>query len=171
MIYFTSDTHFHHAKVIDYCNRPFANVDEMNEALIKNWNDRVKRWDIVYHLGDFCFGNKQKIKEVLDRLNGNIFLIEGNHDRNLSTEIKQRFGWIKPYYELKHEGQHLVLCHYPFASWNGSHHGWIHLHGHSHGSTKNHGNFKRLDVGVDCHNFYPFELSDVIKMLENESDE
>ena len=54
MLYFSSDHHFFHANVIRYCNRPFGSVQEMNEALILNWNKTVTNDDIVYHLGDFC---------------------------------------------------------------------------------------------------------------------
>ena len=80
MIYFTSDTHFGHARIIELCARPFANVDEMNEALIQKWNAVVGPDDVVYHLGDFFMGPKETVL-LRKRLNGKIVLIKGNHDK------------------------------------------------------------------------------------------
>ena len=78
-IFFTSDTHFFHKNIIKYCNRPFGSVEEMNEALVANWNSVVGPDDHVYHLGDFCFGNVEKWNWCLEpgRLNGHIHLILG----------------------------------------------------------------------------------------------
>ncbi len=80
-IYVISDTHFNHKNIIDYCNRPFKDIDEMNNTIIYNWNRIVKKDDIVYHLGDFFLGSKFDLKDIVDRLNGAIYLIRGNHDR------------------------------------------------------------------------------------------
>ena len=63
-IYFIADTHFNHKNILEYCNRPFADVEEMNKILVNNWNDTVKHDDVVYMLGDFCMGNKQEIKNA-----------------------------------------------------------------------------------------------------------
>lgn len=79
-IFFTSDTHFYHENIIKYCNRPFSSVDEMNEKLIENWNSVVGKNDIVWHLGDFCFGQKDNISKIIPKLNGRINLVMGNHD-------------------------------------------------------------------------------------------
>ena len=80
-IFVTSDTHFSHVNIIKYCNRPYASVEEMNNALIDNWNSVVKNDDLVIHLGDFALGRTiQDIKKHLDKLNGNKILILGNHD-------------------------------------------------------------------------------------------
>jgi len=78
MIYFTSDTHFDHENIIKYCNRPFKDVNHMNESMIENWNNTVNDTDTVMHLGDFSF----KSDKFINRLNGNITLIKGNHDKN-----------------------------------------------------------------------------------------
>lgn len=77
-----SDTHFWHDNIIKYCDRPYANSEEMNEDLIAKWNASVKQDDIVWHLGDFCFGSKDKIKGIVPRLNGRINLVLGNHDHH-----------------------------------------------------------------------------------------
>ena len=76
-VFFTSDTHFYHANIIELCHRPFRSVDNMNEMLIANWNKVVGADDIVFHLGDFCLGNSGKWNRILDRLNGMIYLILG----------------------------------------------------------------------------------------------
>ena len=80
-IFVTSDTHFFHANIIKYCNRPWSSAEEMNEGMIANWNNVVGSDDIVIHLGDFCFGGRQKVESVFNRLNGNIDLVLGNHDK------------------------------------------------------------------------------------------
>lgn len=87
MKYFTSDFHFNHANVIKYCNRPFETVDQMNEVLLKAWNEVVKPEDTVYFLGDFCF-NPQKALEWLSKLNGEIIFISGNHDKTFEFQGK-----------------------------------------------------------------------------------
>lgn len=94
--WFTADTHFGHANIIKYCNRPFKDIDRMNEILIKNWNSRVKKNDIVLFLGDFCFKSKSKRGEGLEykpeyylsQLNGHITFIKGNHDNNNSLDAR-----------------------------------------------------------------------------------
>jgi calcineurin-like phosphoesterase family protein len=79
-LFFTSDHHFGHNNIIKYCNRPFENVDEMNAALIKRWNEKIPPDGDVYHLGDFALCHPEKLEEILDQLNGRIHLIIGNHD-------------------------------------------------------------------------------------------
>lgn len=79
-VFFTSDTHFKHANIIKFCERPFGSIEEMNEALIANWNRVVGKDDFVFHLGDFCFGGSEAWNSILDRLNGKIYLVLGNHD-------------------------------------------------------------------------------------------
>lgn len=100
MIFFTSDLHLGHANVICHCNRPFASVEEMDETLIRNWNQRVKTNDTVYVLGDLMFRNQKPPEEYLDRLKGRKHLITGNHDRDweknvsLKTTLIASTGWI-----------------------------------------------------------------------------
>ena len=79
-IFFTSDTHFWHDNIIKFCNRPFNSIEEMNDTIIENWNKVVGKNDIVFHLGDFCFCGSDKFKDIIERLNGYIYLILGNHD-------------------------------------------------------------------------------------------
>ena len=81
-IFFTSDTHWGHLNILKFCNRPWPTVEEMDEALINNWNSVVGEHDIVFHLGDFAFAPNSKWKEILGRLNGIHYLILGNHEIN-----------------------------------------------------------------------------------------
>lgn len=72
-------THFGHSNIIQFCDRPFASVEEMDYNLIKNWNEKVPPDGLVFHLGDFGWGGYQEYKKIRDQLNGKIILIKGNH--------------------------------------------------------------------------------------------
>jgi calcineurin-like phosphoesterase family protein len=80
MIFFTSDTHFGHQNILKYCLRPYSSIEEMQEALITNWNSRVSNDDTVYHLGDFSF-HERYVESIVPRLNGTKILLLGNHDK------------------------------------------------------------------------------------------
>ena len=159
MIWFTADTHFHHAPVIKYCNRPFSSVEEMDEALIAAWNARVSKTDIVYHLGDFALAHDHRlVRKTLGRLNGQKFLVRGNHD----TVTVCKLGWAAPpeHITMKTvDGTQLVLCHYAMRVWPGQHQGAIQIYGHSHGNLP--GTHASCDVGVDCWQFAPVSIEDI----------
>ena len=168
MIWFTSDTHFNHANIIKYSERPFENINEMTEVMITNWNSRVMPGDVVYHLGDFglSYGRRHAatIDSLLARLVGNKFLIRGNHDRE---EVYKNTQWTKVehYHELTvktkdNNAQKIVLAHYAHRVWNKMHYGSWMLHGHSHGSLDDIGG-KTVDVGVDCWNYAPVSLDEL----------
>lgn len=149
--FFTSDHHFGHARVIGYTNRPFQDVQEMSERLVENWNAVCKPGDVVYHVGDLAFLKPDEIPALVKRLNGQIHLVRGNHDRFLKDKKRDfGFAWVGDYKELKVGDQKIVLLHYPLLTWNGRHHGSWSLHGHSHGSLPMDLSTKRLDVGVDA---------------------
>jgi len=162
MTWITSDAHFGHERILEYCNRPFSSVDEMDDELIARWNAVVKSSDTIYHLGDFTL--KKYADEYLDRLNGKILLIPGSHDYWLKkvdlNKYKGKLDILPQLYSIKLFGKRVVMCHYPMASWEASFHGSIHFHGHSHGNMDQVHN--RVDVGVDCNNFYPFHLEKFI---------
>ncbi|MGM5018626.1 metallophosphoesterase family protein [Tardiphaga sp. 367_B4_N1_1] len=144
-IFFTSDTHFGHERIIELAGRPFASTLEMDEAMIREWNGAVGTADTVYHLGDFAFDDHEP---YLRRLNGSKHLIRGNHDHR--RRLKTAKGLWESVDELAHvtiDGAPLVLCHYAMRVWRGSHSGAIHLYGHSHGSLP--GDTQSCDVGVD----------------------
>ena len=164
MFWFTSDTHYGHNNIIKYSGRPFQHGGEMNEALIANFNSRVGKSDTVYHLGDFALCHPRRRTEIAYALNGTIHLILGNHDKQVNGEFAKRFASISHYAEIKLGEHKTVLCHFPFHSWNKSHHGSLHCHGHTHGSVPNMGR-RRLDVGVDTNNYFPYSDEEVIKLL------
>lgn len=101
--------------------RGFADVEEMNEYMIRRWNGKVRKRDEVVIIGDFSWGDAEETNQVLERLNGRLFLIVGNHDRFVrkSGINLERFKWIKPYEELSDNSRKVVLCHYPIMCYNG----------------------------------------------------
>jgi calcineurin-like phosphoesterase family protein len=164
--WFTSDTHFGHAKIIEFCNRPFASMEEMDEEMIRRWNAVVAKGDTVYHLGDFSLAKDHKaIPRYLERLNGQVHLIYGNHDAKRLQFLKG-FTDVKSYKEIKVGEQKIILCHYAFKVWNKSHYGSWNLHGHSHGSLPRDYQRKQLDVGVDCWAYAPISYEEVAKEME-----
>ena len=163
MDFFISDTHFYHKNIIKYSKRPFESVEEMNEEMTLRWNKKVGPNDRIYHLGDFGFAPRQTLNAILARLNGQKFLIRGNHDHE-AVKL-DGWGWVKDIYEAKINGVKVVLCHYGMRVWNESHHGALHLFGHSHGSLP--GNSQSMDVGVDTgNNFYPYSFDEVVAKLK-----
>lgn len=165
-IWFTSDTHFGHKNVIPHCNRPFASIEEHDETLIENWNNKVAKHDRVFHLGDFSLCNKEKALEILKRLNGQIHLCLGNHD-NLNKNMEEMFVWVKNYHELKVKHlpcQKIVLSHYAHRVWNRSHYGSYHLFGHSHGDLEDYG--LSTDVGVDRWAYAPVSIEEICQYME-----
>ena len=165
MIYFTADTHFTHKNIIKFCDRPFSNVTQMNNVLIKEWNRTVTDDDIIYHLGDFGWKDNKENLSILRQLNGKKYLIKGNHDYSFIKDkaIRKEFVWIKDYYELIIDGMLIVLCHYPFATWRASHHGTWNLYGLSHGKYNSVDN--QLDVGIDVDGFKPVSIDQVKDIL------
>lgn len=156
-VYFTSDSHFYHSNIIKYCNRPFKDVEEMNNKLLQNWNERVTPDDIIYCLGDFGFSAESN--KILMRMNGEKHLIRGNHDKQVSS----LWNSVSTLKEITVDGQLIVLCHYAMRVWNKSFRGSIQLYGHSHGRLK--GNSQQLDVGVDCWDYYPVDLPTIQRRL------
>lgn len=157
-IYYTSDTHYDHKNIIKYSNRPFRDVAEMNYQMIKRWNEAVKPQDTVYHLGDFGFG-KDNDKHAV-QLNGQKFIILGNHDKHAPVGFT-RLGQCHEIYDSDHK---IIMCHYALRVWNKSHHGSLMLYGHSHGSLP--GDSQSLDVGVDCWDYYPVALDQIIRRMK-----
>ena len=109
--YFTSDTHFNHLNILQYCNRPFTDIEEMNKVLIENWNSIIGPNDLVYHLGDFAMGERHKIPSILSELNGKMILIRGNHEKNSSLHY---FDTVKYRHYIEHEGKKIELIHNPY---------------------------------------------------------
>jgi calcineurin-like phosphoesterase family protein len=165
--FWTADTHFNHKNILKYCNRPFSSIQEMDEEIIKRWNSKVEKSDIVFHLGDFAFGNSNDIfDKYFNQLNGKIIWIKGNHD-SLAYKNKEKFyKYCLGYYETKIDGQLIVMCHYAMLTWNQSHYGSFHLYGHSHGNLSDNPNLLSMDVGVDTNNYYPYSFKEIKKNME-----
>lgn len=136
----------------------------MNETMIKNWNSLIQPNDIVYHLGDFAFGD---VPLILRRLNGQIHLIVGSHDKNTNS-CKHMFASYTPLKHIDVEGMPLVLCHTAMRVWHKSHYGSYHLYGHSHGKVAPFG--KSFDCGVDTHNFFPYSWEEVKRKMNTLED-
>ena len=177
-LYFTSDTHFNHTNIISYCQRPFKNVDEMNERIIANWNEVVSEDDIIFHLGDFCLGGAAEWTRLLDRLNGKIYLIMGNHDRkNIRQGFMDRFEHVAMQMHIEVGKQRIYLNHYPFLCFEGGYKNVWQLFGHVHTRKSNTGiDAGRLqylyptqyDVGVDNNNFAPVSFVQVKRIINKQ---
>ena len=163
MIYFSSDHHFNHINILKHTQRPFSSVQEMDSEMISRWNSVIKDRDEVYYLGDLTLGNWGTAKSYLDRMNGRIKFIEGNHDKRWFKSLDPKLQ-LPPIYELNYMNKTIVLSHYSLRSWNKSFHGSYHLFGHSHGDLPPYG--KSFDVGVDCWNFYPVSIEQVFEKME-----
>ncbi len=168
-IFFTSDTHFGHSGILNYCRdtRPFENIREHDQALVENWNAVVQPGDVVYHLGDVAWVSDE-MNKTLRRLNGYKVLIPGNHDDRALRDKSFCRQWDDiipgPYHEMKVQDAKLVLCHYPIWEWNGMFSGAWHLHGHVHGKPT-HIPGKILDVGVDTNQLFPYSMDQVIEKM------
>ena len=166
--YVTSDLHFGHKNIMTFCpvtRARFRNdVDYMNEAMIKEWNDIVDPVDTVYILGDVAFMSGNNAALVMMRLNGRKILIEGNHDRKTLMDVNflNQFAEVHKYLDITYGGHNIVMFHYPIAEWDRMHRGALHFHGHLHGSTSGLEEFQAMDVGMDATGFIVVEMEDAI---------
>jgi len=137
----------------------------MNECIFDRLNKTVKSDDILYFLGDFAFGDKSKIPELRARINcKNIFAIQGNHDDAIYKSYRYIFNSFHELKRIRECGHSFTLCHYPMQVWDGSGHGYFHVHGHCHGHlSESFG--RKMDVGVDTNDFYPYSLEQVVDIL------
>ena len=172
MIYYTADLHLGHENVIRHCGRPFTDAEEMDAALVRNWNNRIHRNDAVYIVGDLFFRNSRPVEGYLEELKGHKHLILGNHD--LSWYKKADAAHWAEYFESMQsmvtirDGSALVtLCHYPMMTWNGSGHGGFMVFGHIHNNTSAafwpliRGSPLLLNAGVDINDYRPVPLSEL----------
>lgn len=130
-IYVISDTHFGHKRIIELCNRPFTDVNEMDEIMIDRWNETVRNEDTVIFGGDFMFYKKDE-KNIFNRLKGNKILICGNHDHTVTKLMPWLSSWER--FELEVDNVNFIIDHYPIHDWNKRFHNSIHLYGHTHKS-------------------------------------
>lgn len=184
-IWFTSDLHFGHRNVIRFCDRPYEDEKDMGRSLIFNWNSVVGENDIVFVLGDtFWFNDSKSIKKVTNELNGEIYVLPGNHDEfehwdkvdaskvHLCQDVcvmwldSEDNRWGKKLYEI-------WMSHYPMMTWPHRENGAMQLFGHIHSKEGRTGVDQdlplynnQLDVGCDYWNYYPVSFEEVLKKIE-----
>lgn len=158
----TADLHLDHAGIIRHTRRPWATVDEMNEALVERWNAAVMRGDTVIIAGDFAWKNHLK---WLNRLNGSKVLVQGNHDK-ASQLVYQQFSKVIPRLETRINGHDVVFDHYPMKSWKNSVHGTWMLFGHEHGASPESPSALTFDIGVDIWDYRPIPWAVIEKKMK-----
>ncbi len=168
MIFFTSDLHLGHRAAVTMCERPFADIEEMNRALIENINARVNKNDTLYILGDVAHRCLvEEANKMIAQINGNKILIRGNHDKEYDVSL---FEGIYDFLEVHLEGHSISLMHYPMVEWPKSRHGSIHLHGHQHNKPEynleqREQGILRYDVGIDANYYYPMSINEIINFM------
>ena len=181
-MFFTTDTHFSHENIIKYCKRPFANITENDEEIIRRWNEKVPEDGIVFHLGDVAFGDPERVDNILERLNGTIYLVIGNHDwRRVVNNHKWRFEMMTQQINMKIGKRHIILNHYPMLAFSGAWRGedaTYQLFGHVHTSPYTDEGIdqqrmkylftSQYDVGVDNNNFTPINWKEVDQIINNQ---
>lgn len=176
-IWFTADTHFCNDNIVKFSHRPFRDAAEMNDELIRRWNETVPEDGIVFHLGDFCQGNSSDWNNIMSRLHGKIYLILGNHDvKNMRPGYAHRFELISEQMTISVGGQSIILNHNPFLAYGGSYRDVWQLFGHVHsGPLSMTGlDLPRLkmlfplqyDVGVDNNDYRPVSFAEVKARIE-----
>lgn len=151
----TSDLHFGHANIMKFCpvtRAGFRDVDHMNECMIEEWNRSVAPGDEVFILGDVAFLPAPKAANIMHRLNGVKILIEGNHDRKLlqDPEFRSCFRETHQYLRYNHNGQLVIMFHYPIHEWDQMHRGAVHFYGHVHGGRTGMEGYRARDVAFDA---------------------
>ena len=164
--YFSSDWHLGHENIIKYDKRPFATVEEMNKAIIRNYNAIVTPEDEFYFLGDFAMGDKNKTECYLQQLNGKKFFIKGDHDKQHTIELFKKYGtYLGSKAEIEIHGQSITLCHFSLDVWNNSQQKSWHLFGHSHGNVPDNPNRLSFDIGINIWNYKPISFDEVKKRM------
>jgi calcineurin-like phosphoesterase family protein len=161
MWWFTADEHYGHGSIIQYANRPFGGVEEMDTVLVENHNKVVGKGDVVVHAGDFCLVNKKGMEEYAKQLNGTHIWIRGNHDHWMGKDGHEI--WCKTI-----EGIFVCVCHYPMRSWPSSCYNSWQLFGHVHGRMVLES--KQYDVGVDNNGYYPVSWERLKEIMSKKPD-
>lgn len=168
-IFFSADLHLGHANIVKYCRRPFGSAEEMNEALLDNFNSVIRPGDSLYIVGDLCWSGFDAAAWLKLLKTKELHLILGNHDCNgegkplkhIPVEMFRSVGHFK---RITPEGRQVFMCHYPMVSWRNRSHGAYHLYGHVHGNYTS--PVRALDVGVDTNKFMPYSWEAIKKYME-----
>lgn len=180
MNYFIGDMHLGHAGSLIMDNRPFLSVEEMDDALIQNWNSRVTNRDTGFIVGDLTMKGETSAIQYLKRLNGKKVLVKGNHDR-VSTETAKYYDEVTPYLEMQENGIKVIVCHYPMLFYNRQHTSAVMLYAHVH-ETKEYElveKFRKemMEQGIPSRmynvgcmrpymNYYPRTLTEILRANE-----
>lgn len=179
MRWFTADTHFFHQNIIKYDSRPYKDIGEMGECIIRNWNMCVSKRDIVYHLGDFAFGNPKRWLPIIKQLQGTINLIRGNHDLTNGATLKRlvvdgfpMFNDVGDLDFVRIGEKQIMLSHYPYAGLDNrlmEYHPhddgrWL-IHGHTHATTPRIRG-RMINVGCMLWNYCPVSEVQILQMIK-----
>jgi len=163
-IFVAADLHLDHANIIRYCNRPFSTVEEMNDALVRNWNVAVSGEDTVYFLGDLTMGRRGATDYWLTRLQGRITFIKGSHDRSKTIPFLHHAV-------VEHGGIAFYLVHKP----NSIPHDWEDwaIHGHVHNRNLELYPFinraqRRVNASIELTGYRPILLDDIVRKIRDE---
>ena len=175
-LFFCSDSHYGHYNICKYCHRPFTSRSEMDQTLIKNWNAVVPEDGIVVHCGDFMLPHNEDIKEYnkyLNRLNGRVLLLNGNHDRASLDWVSDKLIAVRDQAMIIVDGVKIFAQHYPCAAFNGDYHVYGHIHTLADGTCYGiDGDVTKVmrkntyDVGVDQNGYTPvsyWQLCDIFR--------
>jgi calcineurin-like phosphoesterase family protein len=195
-IWFTSDTHFGHARIAEFCPTRVnefgmadtSDIPTMNEAMVEQWNSQVAPEDTVVHLGDLAMGQIDNSLSYVSRLNGQIYLVSGNHDRvhpSYSRTPEKRARWHETYtaagihkimlsWHWDFDGIPVVMSHFPYTGdhdendrypeWRPEDHGQVLVHGHVHDMWQING--RQVNVGMDAHGGRLLHETEVLAMVE-----
>jgi len=169
----TSDLHFGHKNIMSFCPvtraRFNSDVSYMNNAMVLEWNEKVQPGDLVYILGDVAFMSGSDAGKVMNRLNGDKILIEGNHDRKtlMDATFRNAFKEVHSYLSVNYDGHKCVMFHYPIAEWDQMHRGALHFHGHLHGGASGLEKYRAMDVGMDSTGEIVISMDRAIRLIKD----
>ncbi len=173
MHFFTADQHYGHKNIIEYCNRPFKDENEMDEEQIAKHNEVVGKNDTVINAGDFCWLKAYKsntfhdARSYISRLNGHQIFLRGDHDKWMSARASH-FHDIWSNMMDKKNDEFLVVCHYAMHTWARSHYNSWHLYAHSHKDLNLPG--KRHCISVENTNYYPLSFDQIKEIMAKKED-
>ncbi|MBN1450639.1 MAG: metallophosphoesterase [Anaerolineales bacterium] len=154
-----SDTHFFHANIGRYCNRP----DGWQEMIIANWNLHIQPGNIVFHLGDLAFGRKENMESLAPQLNGRLYLLRGNHDRR-GIAFYRDLGITlvrDPYSMETPDGKRLIFSHRPIIPLVP---GLLNLHGHIHNNATTELGPRHINLSIEVRQYRPWKLEEILRM-------
>lgn len=167
-IFLTADWHFGHRNIIRLSQRPFKDIKEHDETIIKNVNEVVDNDDILYILGDLgCYKDLDLLRSMLQRINGRKFVIIGNHDSryNLIQLVREKvIEKVEESKTIQYGKNRIFLAHFPYREWPHFFKGSFMAYGHCHNNLKDYE--RSTDVGVDAWNYYPVYIEDFLKHFE-----